>query len=52
MKNSFFLLKMQIDEWRINIRGKLKIEAGNFLSENLGSILCLNYIEIKKRLVP
>lgn len=49
MKDSFFSFKdANPDEWRINIRGKLKTEAGNFLSKNLGDILYLNYIETKK----
>ena len=49
MKDSFFSFKnANPDEWRINIRGKLKTEAGNFLSKKLGDILHLNYIETKK----
>ena len=49
MKDSFNSFKdINPEEWRINIRGRFKMEAGHFLQKELGEQLNLNYIETKK----
>ena len=49
MKDSFFSFRdTNPEEWRINVRGRLKKEAGNFLHKELGDKLDLNYMETKK----
>ena len=49
MKDSFNSFRdSNPNEWRINIRGRLKQEAGNYLLKELGGRLNLNYIETKK----
>lgn len=49
MKDSFNSFKeINPEEWRINIRGRFKAEAGYFLQKELGEQLNLNYIETKK----
>lgn len=49
MKDSFFSFKdSKPDEWRINIRGRLKYDAGEFLAKELRKDLTLNYKESKE----
>jgi len=49
MKDSFFSFKdINPKEWVINIRGSLKLEAGNFLKKELGENLNLFYLQSKQ----
>lgn len=49
MKDSFYSFRgVDPDEWIINIRGKLKKSAGDFLYKNIGNKLSLNYLQTKK----
>ena len=49
MKDSFYSFNnLNPKEWVINIRGKFKLRAGEFLSEELNNNLHLSYLESKK----
>src|SRR5210317_1094165 len=49
MKNSFLSFKdLSPNEWRVNIRGRYKKEAGEFLASELGQVLKLKFIETKR----
>ena len=49
MKDSFFSFKdINPNEWAINIRGKLKYKAGEFLKKEIGDNLNLNYLENRR----
>jgi len=49
MKDSFHSFHdVDPDEWIINIRGRLKKQAGDFLYKNIGNKLSLNYLQTKK----
>lgn len=49
MKNSFLSFKdLSPNEWRVNIRGRYKKEAGEFLASELGKVLKLKFIETKR----
>ena len=46
MKDSFHSFRdVDPDEWIINIRGRLKKQAGDFLYKNIGNKICLNYLQ-------
>lgn len=49
MKDSFFSFKdINPNEWVINIRGKLKYKAGEFLKKEIRDNLNLNYLENRR----
>mgnify|MGYP001259800870 CR=1 FL=1 len=49
MKDSFYSFKdIDPNEWVINIRGKLKYKAGDFLQKEIGSKLNLHYLQNSK----
>lgn len=49
MKDSFYSFRdVQPEEWRINIRGRLKHVARDFLSSELGDKLSVHFLESKK----
>ena len=49
MKDSFLSFKdINPNEWKVNIRGSLKFDAGNFLQDELGKKISVSYIKTNK----